>query len=75
MQPQPRGIIILEGGKWEMVPEFGLDRELITWPLAMPEIRAGELPKAVSAEDFYRRYKVEGEDLFVFLKIRTPFSR
>jgi hypothetical protein len=74
MQTQRRGIIVLESGKWEEVPEFGLDRDLIAWPLAMPETK-GEPPKVLTSEDFYKRHKIEHEDFYVFLQMPKLFSR
>ena len=68
---QRRGIIILEGGRWESVPEHLIDQEVLTWPPVLPVSKPGEAAKMLSNADFYRRHVVGEGELYVFTKDST----
>ena len=66
-----RGLIILEGGRWESVPEHLLDQEVLTWPPVLPATVPGEATKMLNNTDFYRRHVVGEGELYVFAKDST----
>lgn len=66
-----RGLIILEGGRWESVPEHLLDQEVITWPPLLPATQPGEAAKMLSNADFYRRHVVGEGEFYVWAKDST----